>query len=290
MMISPIAKQPATSRLLERTDRGPVVWIVEADDVYQLLVDSGCGQDTQWVPFHTERQAGQMLLVYQPDCVLIHEALAHSSTSNIFTTCAAYQVPVVVLMGQGDRQTEDRLKQHGAFACVPTRYLSAAALQAAIGTTVGKHLAWPEVSPPPLSGASSLVPYPHYQARAPDLLIVDDDVYLVDALKRRLRRRGYKIRSAPAVHRAIESVKARRPDLILLDINLPETDGWWLAEWLQTSRETAAIPVIIFTVLAAAEVEARARAYGAFACLTKPVATKALLDTIKEALSWHERP
>jgi CheY-like chemotaxis protein len=199
-------------------------------------------------------------------------------------------VSVIVLTEETDQQMAKRFKPHGTLTCVPKRYLTAAVLQAEIGTAVEKHLAWPPLFPPPVSGQAVLAQYFRAQPRAPDLLIVDDDANLVGALQRRLRPQGYEMRSAYAVDQAIDSVKTSQPDLILLDIKLPVVSGWWLAEWLQASRDTAEIPVIVLTGLAAPEVEAQSQAYGVFACLTKPVVTATLLDTIKDALSSHERP
>ena len=140
------------------------------------------------------------------------------------------------------------------------------------------------LQPPPASDDSSCDEKLCSQAWTPDLLIVEDDAFLVEALKRHLRPRGYDIRSADAVELAIEQVKTSRPDLILLDVKLPGADGWWLAEWLQTSSETADIPLIVLTGLMQPDVQARAQAYGAFACLTKPMVTERLLSTIADAL------
>jgi len=163
-----------------------------------------------------------------------------------------------------------------------------AVLQSAIGIAIEEHEAWSPMPPMPLSGSSSLAQHPHVQRRVPDLLIVDDDDYFVGALKRQLRRRGYEMRSACTVEQAIASTKETPPDLILLDIKLPMANGWWLAAWLKTSEETAEIPVIVLTGLVEPEVQAKAQRYGTFACLEKPVVTDVLLETVQDALSWHE--
>jgi CheY-like chemotaxis protein len=167
-----------------------------------------------------------------------------------------------------------------------------AALESAIDIAIEEHRVWSPMSPTPpmpLSETASLPQHLHSHMRAPDLLIVDDDDYFVGVLKRHLRPQGYGMRSACTVDQAIDSTKATPPDLILLDIKLPVANGWWLAEWLQTSKETAAIPVIVLTGLADSEVQAKAQSYGTFACLAKPVVTDVLLETVQDALSWHKK-
>lgn len=147
--------------------------------------------------------------------------LCHTTGIDLIDTCAHAQVPVIVLTEETDQQMEKRFKQHGTLTCVPKCDLTAAPWQAAIGTAVEKHLAWPPLFPPPVSGQAVLTQHFRARDRAPDLLIVDDDANLVGALQRRLRPQGYEMRSAYAVDQAIESVKTSQPDLILLDIKLP---------------------------------------------------------------------
>lgn len=290
-MIKSIPKQPTTSSNspLKWDDKRMVVVIVGTDEIYQHLTEFSFKQHIQWIQSDTELQADRILQFYRPDCVLVDGVFAYNNGFYIFDICAHYQVPVIALTEEDDHNTIAKLKRYGVVVCMTKRYLTAAALESAIGIAIEKHEAWSPMPPMPLSESSSLAQHPHGQMRAPDLLIVDDDDYFVGALKRHLRPQGYEMRSAGTVNQAIESTETSRPDLILLDIKLPVVDGWWLAAWLKASRETAEIPVIVLTGLAEPEVQAKAQSYGTFACLAKPVVTDVLLETVQDALSWHER-
>jgi len=74
-------------------------------------------------------------------------------------------------------------------------------------------------------------------------------------------------------------VRELSPFVILLDVMLPEEDGWALLEALKASRETAQVPVIICSV---ADEAARGLSLGAAAYLTKPVLEEDLVQTISE--------
>jgi two-component system cell cycle response regulator DivK len=78
----------------------------------------------------------------------------------------------------------------------------------------------------------------------------------------------------------------QRPDVILLDMQLPDLDGFSIAEQLKRRVETHAIPIIAVTADALSVTEERALASGCDAYLTKPIDVALLLETIDRVTRW----
>lgn len=80
-----------------------------------------------------------------------------------------------------------------------------------------------------------------------DILIVDDNPMNLGVLSGMLQERGYRVRAATNGRRALEAARLRKPDLIMLDITMPEMDGFQACEILKADPELAAIPVIFIS-------------------------------------------
>jgi serine/threonine protein kinase len=102
------------------------------------------------------------------------------------------------------------------------------------------------------------------------LLVVDDDPALRGALRLTLEREGYTVRTAANGREALAEVRARPPDIILLDLVMPVMDGWQFLQELRADPALTAIPVIL--VSAASREQARAVVLGVAEYLQKPVA------------------
>ena len=81
------------------------------------------------------------------------------------------------------------------------------------------------------------------------ILIIDDEPDLVKMLSSRLESNGYKTISASTGVEGLQKAKEEHPDLILLDIMLPQLSGVTIALWLKESEETKSIPIIVITVV-----------------------------------------
>ena len=79
------------------------------------------------------------------------------------------------------------------------------------------------------------------------ILLVEDNNMNRDMLSRHLSRQGYDIAIAVDGKQALEKVKADLPDLILMDLSLPEMDGWEATRRLKTDNTTQHIPIIVLT-------------------------------------------
>ncbi len=112
------------------------------------------------------------------------------------------------------------------------------------------------------------------------VLIVEDNEMNRDMLARRLSRRGHEVSVAVDGRMGIERARAEVPDVILMDLSLPEVDGWEATRRLKADSATAPIPVIALTAHAMPGDSARAREAGCDDYDTKPVELARLLAKI----------
>ncbi len=116
------------------------------------------------------------------------------------------------------------------------------------------------------------------------ILLVEDNQFNADMLSRRLGKRGYIVEVAVDGLQAVAQSKAGLPDLILMDVSLPEIDGWEATRRIKSDASTAAIPIIALTAHAMVSDREQALAVGCQEFETKPVDLVRLLDKIDRAL------
>jgi two-component system, cell cycle response regulator DivK len=116
------------------------------------------------------------------------------------------------------------------------------------------------------------------------ILLVEDHEELWDFLSRRLRRRGFDVVLAHDGREGVEKTRSERPDVVLLDMNLPVMDGWTAARTLQSSPDTARVPVIALTAHAMSGDRDKAMNAGCDDYHAKPVDFSRLLSQIEAAL------
>jgi CheY-like chemotaxis protein len=117
------------------------------------------------------------------------------------------------------------------------------------------------------------------------ILLVEDNEMNRDMLSRRLRRRDFEVLIAETGTRALEQAAAQRPALILMDMSLPEIDGWEVTRRLKADPETAGIPVIALTAHAMTSDRDRALEAGCDEYDSKPVDLPRLLAKIDALLA-----
>lgn len=113
-----------------------------------------------------------------------------------------------------------------------------------------------------------------------DILIVDDTVANLQVLGLILRKQGYKVRPAPSGKSALQATTACRPDIILLDINMPEMNGYEVAAKLKENPDTAEIPIIFISALTEPEDKAKAFSSGGVDYITKPFQLEEVLARV----------
>lgn len=124
----------------------------------------------------------------------------------------------------------------------------------------------------------------------PRILLIEDNEENRDALSRRLKRRGFDVIQAADGVEGVRMTKTEKPDLVLMDMNLPELDGWEATRQIKADPEVQAVPVIALTAHALAGDRERALAAGCADYHTKPVELPKLLTQIEAILQDRPAP
>ncbi len=117
------------------------------------------------------------------------------------------------------------------------------------------------------------------------ILLVEDNEMNRDMLSRRLARKGYEVLLAVDGREGIEQARDAMPDLILMDMSLPEIDGWEATRQLKADPLTGAIPVVALTAHAMSADRDLALAAGCDDYDTKPIEFPRLLEKIERWLA-----
>jgi CheY-like chemotaxis protein len=112
------------------------------------------------------------------------------------------------------------------------------------------------------------------------ILFVDDDPLTLEMMEKAMGLFGHQTLSASSGKEALELARDRAPDLIFVDMRLPDTNGLALVASLQSSPATAKTPTYILSAAAEADMEEQALAAGARAFLRKPISLTRLVDLI----------
>lgn len=115
------------------------------------------------------------------------------------------------------------------------------------------------------------------EGRQGDILIVDDTAANLRLLSQTLTENGYRVRAVTNGARALESARAVPPDLILLDIRMPEMDGFQVCRELKGEERTRDVPVIFISALGEIEDKVRAFHSGGVDYITKPFQVEEVL-------------
>jgi CheY-like chemotaxis protein len=122
------------------------------------------------------------------------------------------------------------------------------------------------------------------------ILLVEDNEMNRDMLSRRLQRRGYEVLAAVDGRQGVAMARAERPALILMDMSLPELDGWDATREIKADPATRPIPVIALTAHAMSGDRDRALEAGCDDFDTKPVELDRLLGKIEALLARRPSP
>jgi len=120
------------------------------------------------------------------------------------------------------------------------------------------------------------------------ILIVDDSLNNLLLLELILSRKGYKVETASSGQEALDSVDLAQPDLILLDIMMPEMDGYEVCSRLKASDRTRGIPIIFLSAVVQASEKVKAFNAGGADYITKPFQTVEVIARVENQLRLRE--
>jgi len=116
------------------------------------------------------------------------------------------------------------------------------------------------------------------------ILVVDDQEDILQTTALVLTGGGHEVFTAADGLEGVERARSEKPDLVLLDIEMPSMDGWEALRLLRLDEATRDIPVAMFTILFDLREKVRALKYGAQDYITKPFSVDDLLDRVGRIL------
>jgi excisionase family DNA binding protein len=116
----------------------------------------------------------------------------------------------------------------------------------------------------------------------PVVLVVDDDAGVRGLVRANLEAEGYAVREAASAREGLTALEEEAPDLVLLDVMMPEVDGWEMLRQVQERFGAGAIPVIVFSGKVEERSVVDAASRGASGFLGKPFDLRQLVDQAKQ--------
>lgn len=138
--------------------------------------------------------------------------------------------------------------------------------------------------------APQLEPASEVDFHSRSILIVDDDATISDSLAVALDRQGFQTSTAASGREGLKLARQTRPDLVILDLRLPDVDGFTVCQKLVDDPRTCTIPVILLSAMERPDIIRRSRAAGGQYFVRKPYDPNALLVLIEQALGQHGGP
>lgn len=117
------------------------------------------------------------------------------------------------------------------------------------------------------------------------ILCVEDEHLSAEAVRRALNYAGYEVQTAATAAAALTSMQSRRPDLVLLDLLLPDVNGYSFIDLLHDYEGLDQIPIIISSGCASPEAQSLGRELGARAYLIKPFTAQELIECVNSVLA-----
>lgn len=122
------------------------------------------------------------------------------------------------------------------------------------------------------------------QVMSKKVLIVEDNELNMKLFHDLLEAHGYDVLGTRNGLKALELAREHRPDLILMDIQLPEVSGLEVTKWIKDDEDLSAIPVIAVTAFAMKGDEERIRAGGCEGYMSKPITVTTFIETVQKFL------
>jgi DNA-binding response OmpR family regulator len=138
----------------------------------------------------------------------------------------------------------------------------------------------PSASPPSATVGTMTGTLADGDGRGETILVVDDDPEIVNLLKLRFSKRGYRVVTAADGEAALEQAAAEHPALVVLDVMMPNKSGWEVARELRQNPDTQAIKIVMLTAIGKEMNDMTSPLYRVDAHLDKPFEFTELEDTV----------
>ena len=122
----------------------------------------------------------------------------------------------------------------------------------------------------------------------PVIMVVEDNDDNLQLVLKILGRRGYEMVGVVDGHEALERLNAINPDLILMDINLPDMDGYEVTRRIRQQEKFAALPIVALTAHAMVGDKKKSLTAGCDAYISKPINVRIFPETIAAILKEHQ--
>lgn len=132
-------------------------------------------------------------------------------------------------------------------------------------------------------------------ATEPTILVIDDDPTIRLLLRAGLSKQGFHVREADGGPAGLAAFRAQRPDLVLIDVSMPDMDGFQVARAMEAESSPRRVPLVMLTASDDQDTRRKACEAGATSLLTKPFQVFSLASHLKQLLaerpgSWVESP
>jgi DNA-binding response OmpR family regulator len=122
------------------------------------------------------------------------------------------------------------------------------------------------------------------------IVCVEDEPEMIDLMQLILNRKGFEVIGAHGGIEGLETIRSVKPDLVLLDLMMPEMDGWQVYQQIKADEDTANIPVIVVT----AKAQNIDKVLGLHIAkvddyISKPFSLQELVDRVEKVLSKHAK-
>lgn len=117
------------------------------------------------------------------------------------------------------------------------------------------------------------------------ILVVDDDKQILKQMEKQLKDKGFEVSTAVNGKEALEKIEKETPDVITLDVMMPEMDGYETCYHLKENPKTSKIPVIMVTSRGKMKAKLASFSFGADFYIAKPFEIEDLLGVVKKALA-----
>ncbi len=120
--------------------------------------------------------------------------------------------------------------------------------------------------------------------KKPKLMVIEDDRDIINIIRINFELKGYDVYSCPKSSRGLAESLIELPDAIILDLLMPDKNGWEVLEELKFNPVTRDIPVIICSVMKQPRAIEKAKGMGAFSYVQKPFDTAELISVVEGAI------